>query len=77
MSLYLILATFGVIGGTWGPLPYDMNECLARRDEMLTDIRTGMEQNPGAELDGKPLTFSDVVVECREAAVRPELGDAL
>lgn len=47
MSLWFILYTgAGLIGGVWGPLPYDMTECMDRRDkwQMQADAKPDISQ---------------------------------
>ena len=74
MDLYLVLALLGKIGGTWGPLPYDLAECERRKADMLVQIEAGLVEHPEANIDGASYDFSDVHVECRFADARPELG---
>lgn len=79
MKLFLIIYAGYVIGGSAGPLPYDMSECERRRDEfrlLQSEVmQTGYskEQNrslTAAELSGiKAMRF-----ECEWRDSRPSLG---
>jgi len=60
-ALYLVLVAEGVIGGTWGPLPYGVEECETRRAEFQ------------AQLSAHPET-AGYVLSCEFWDVRPELG---
>ena len=62
MKLYMILYAGSVIGGTWGPLPYDMDECLTRAAEGNAKVQTHEKT--------KGWLFS-----CEYRATRPELGE--
>lgn len=69
-ALFLILYFQGTVGGTFGPLPYAMEECERRRADMLRQIETGY-----AEGRGRPGTSRadwDAVCVHRDAA--PALG---
>lgn len=37
-ALFLVIYLKGVVGATFGPLPYDMGECLRRRAEIIVDL---------------------------------------
>lgn len=39
MKLWLILYAGSQIGGSWGPLPYGVDECRERAAEMNTETR--------------------------------------
>lgn len=58
MKLWLIIYNMGFIGGTIGPLPYDMKECLER---VIPYQQAAKEYN-------KPLIF-----KCEYHEKRPEL----
>lgn len=49
MKLFLILYTANGIGGTWGPLPYDFNECLNRRADMQEEIKSKLSSLKAAD----------------------------
>lgn len=78
MKLWLILYVGSGVGGTWGPLPYDMAECQRRADVMQAEsdlIRdTGKNQKGETipEFNRKQIgTFRFV---CEERETRPELS---
>ena len=63
MKLWLILyVTNGVVGGSWGPLPYDMTECLKRADEGRAMFKANEKTK-----DWEPV--------CEYRVTRPNLGD--
>jgi hypothetical protein len=80
MKLFLIIYAAGQIGGVAGPLPYDMAECEARRDEMRANqaqfFKDGINRETGKkatpeEMEGiKHLSF-----ECEMRDEKPSLGD--
>jgi hypothetical protein len=76
MDLWLLLVAFGNIGGTWGPLPYGMDECQSRAADMIAEIHSSMEAKPHVRLDGAVITPADINAYCVEAEERPELGSA-
>lgn len=80
MKLYLIIYTAGQIGGFAAPLPYDMAECTARRDDLRTSqaevLADGIHRKTGM-----PATLEDleglrgISFECEERNEKPVLGD--
>lgn len=79
-KLYLIIVHFGLVGGTVGPLPYDMAECRSRAAEMAGKVAAAWA-NPetAAKLraDDPRSTPDTMHFECRELSARPENGSAL
>lgn len=79
MDLYLIIYTAGVIGGVFGPLPYDMAECITRRDEARIQQSNGLHAGINVQT-GNPMTqeerdgVASLSFECEYRDVRPELG---
>jgi hypothetical protein len=70
MKLWMILWTANTIGGTWGPLPYDMAECMDRKAAGEAEFAAIIEsKKPGSE----KLVGWDL--ECRFSGVRPALGE--
>lgn len=61
-NLFMLLIVAGKIAGSWGPLPYDMDECLNRQVEFQAAL-------------GKHPESKDWRAVCRELPVRPELGE--
>jgi hypothetical protein len=43
MNLWMILYTMHGVGGTWGPLPYDMAECERRAAERQADVQITLD----------------------------------
>lgn len=79
-KLYLIIVHFGLVGGTVGPLPYDMAECRSRAAEMADKIAAAWaDPETAAKLRADdPRSAPDTMTfECRELSVRPENGSAL
>jgi hypothetical protein len=74
MKLWLLLVAFGQVGGTWGPLPYDMDQCQRHASDMIAEIHEGMAAKPDVLLAGKAVTPADINTYCIEADERPELG---
>lgn len=79
-KLWMVLTTDkqNNVGGTWGPLPYDLKECEVRKAERLSAINRTLETGKGE--NGQPV--SDEVlsgiknwnVHCVFRSERPELG---
>lgn len=80
MKLFLIIYAAGHIGGFAGPLPYDMGECVARRDEMREDQRQFLSDGISRET-GKKATAEEINgvralrFECEMRDTNPSLGD--
>lgn len=78
MKLWLILYTAHGIGGTWGPLPYDMAECQSRAAERMASVQTAIDTGKGE--DGtviQPAVIADIKtwrLACEEHAERPKLA---
>lgn len=78
MKLFLILYTAQGIGGVWGPLPYDMNECEKRAQALQaevdqvadTGIGKGGVQVPASAREA----FGQWTVACEYRASMPALG---
>ena len=64
MKLYLVVYTIGVIGGVFGPLPYDEPECRARAAEWTQEAVAS-----AAKLD-MPMLLN---FECEWHSKRPAL----
>lgn len=78
MKLWLVLYAGQQIGGTWGPLPYDMDECLSRAAERQQSVTDTIEK--GVDPDGEKIP-ADVIekfktwrIVCEYHDERPELG---
>lgn len=69
MRLFMILYTATGIGGTWGPLPYDMDECERRRDDAMAELREAERKHPEHAHRSASWRMS-----CEFRAERPKLG---
>jgi hypothetical protein len=78
MKLWLILYTAQGIGGTWGPLPYDMAECQSRATERMTSVQTAITTGRGENGDTlPPAVIEDIKtwrLACEEHEERPKLA---
>lgn len=76
LKLFLVLVVQGHVGGTWGPLPYDMAECMARAHMMKDQITVGydaaIEAGKAAELHG--VLPEEMVPVCVMLPEAPKLG---
>lgn len=81
MKLFLIIYAGNIIGGSAGPLPYDMAECERRRDEFRTlqseAVRSGFSKEQNRQLsDGELSRIKDMRFECEYRENRPRLGSS-
>jgi hypothetical protein len=71
MKVFLILYVGTKIGGVWGPLPYDMQECkrraIERQNAVATMISTGKSE------DGTKILPADVIADIRTWSVKCEI----
>jgi len=79
VKLWLILTFLGNTVGTWGPLPYGMEERQRRAHEEVevkidASFASGKAQT-AAPYKGKVLERKDIEVKCIESASRPELAE--
>jgi len=76
MQVWLVVYILGKVAVSIGPLPYGLDECASRKQEIVSEISDGFLKNPGkAVVDGKVLVRSDIEVACVEQDERPELDD--
>lgn len=78
MKLFLIIYTSGQIGGSVGPLPYDMAECEIRRDELrvmnAAFISEGIDRSTGKAAPTKNIEIAKTLrFECEFRQERPKL----
>jgi hypothetical protein len=75
MKIWLILYVGNHIGGTIGPLPYDMNECYVRRDIQQSIfnkmIKTRIGENGITIPDNILEKIKSYHFECEEHSSRP------
>ncbi len=79
MKLWLIIYAAGQICGFAGPLPYDMSECIVRRDAMRADqaavLADGIHRETGEPATEEQLAgLRSLSFECELREIRPELG---
>lgn len=72
MKLWMILYAAHGIGGTWGPLPYGLEECEARASEGNQKIASARaDMSKPAEIREKVASWKFV---CEYHASRPDLA---
>lgn len=79
MKLFLIIYAGSQMGGAIGPLPYDLKECHARRDELRASqthaIVTGIHARDGRKLTPDELgKIKALRFECEYFSTRPSVG---
>ncbi|MGJ0393041.1 MAG: hypothetical protein ACR650_09825 [Methylocystis sp.] len=67
----MLIMVAGRIGGVVGPLPYDMEECMRRRQECEEEVYKKFA-TPQRLIDGKVWSARDIQFRCVEAAERPQ-----
>lgn len=76
MKLWLVLYVGQQIGGTWGPLPYDMKECQARAADRQATIQkwidTRVGDNGAVVTDDQAEFLKKWRMECQEHPTRPK-----
>ena len=79
MKLWLILHVGSHIGGTWGPLPYDMTECQLRAAERQAYIQKMIDSGVNEAGTKLPAEVVEKIktwrVSCEFHAERPSLGE--
>lgn len=65
-KLFVVMYLAGKIGAAWGPVPYDMNECLNR----VADIMSGVDPTV---VTPNGYTAKDVRFECEYHVDPPKL----
>jgi hypothetical protein len=77
MKFWLVLYVAGQVGGSWGPLPYDVAECIERKKPLEQEIAYIVEhgKNQVGEAVGEPhlSRFKQMRFECELRAERPEI----
>lgn len=77
MKLWLVVHIFGVVVGSWGPLPYDLDECKRRVAEIRADFDVAQREGKSVPFEGVTLYPDDVKVKCGFADRRPVEGDEI
>lgn len=73
MLLYMIILIFGSIGGTVGPLPYDLAECEFRAGARQDQIVRAYDSGTRVFISGRVVTPADVEHRCVLTSTRPKL----
>ena len=77
MKLWIVMLIFGKIGAAIGPLPYGLDECRIKAEELVQDYKQKWEiaDKKGVHpmLDDKVLGRDDLKAECRYSTERPKL----
>jgi hypothetical protein len=71
-KLYIVIYVIGKIGGTVGPLPYDITECEHRVVELLKDIKPTRPLDESEQLGVDEIKPSDLRVVCEYHDIRPQ-----
>lgn len=78
MKVWFVIVHQGLVGGTVGPVPYDMNECKVRVEEHMAALELSVITK--TTHDGRPMSDKDVKAlshisfTCTEAMDRPKNG---
>lgn len=76
MKVFLVIYTLNSIIGVAGPLPYTMEECGNRANDLIEASNESFKTEPIQTLsDGRTVTSKDVEVRCEQHNTRPEMGD--
>lgn len=76
MKLWLILYVGTQIGGTWGPLPYGMDECQERAKIMMVDVveaKTNPAKIAKMKEESRFEDFEKIFFKCEQNSVRPKI----
>lgn len=79
MKLFLVIYAGTHLGGAIGPLPYNLKECHARRDELRASqaqtIASGIHAREGRKLTTEEIgKLKALRFECEYFGKRPSLG---
>lgn len=81
MKLWLILYVGKEMGGSWGPLPYDLAECEVRAADRRASIEKMISSGIGESGNVIPPDMIEKLktwsVACERHADRPALGDTI
>ncbi len=78
MKVWFVIVHQGLVGGTVGPVPYDMKECNVRVEEHMKALEISVITK--TTRDGRPMSDKDVKAlshisfSCTEAMARPKNG---
>lgn len=71
LKLYMVIYIGSQVGGSAGPLPYDMDECLIRQNAMQQNVEERLAA--GTDIHGNPLPkdIPHLVFKCEFRDSRP------
>ncbi|WEO73803.1 hypothetical protein [Agrobacterium vitis] len=78
VKLWMVLYAGSQIGGTWGPLPYDMEECKRRAEDgnrIIAQTQTQPEIIAKMEEGGIQVPLRDWMFVCEEHDARPQIDN--
>lgn len=79
MNLWIVVYSGFHVAGSVGPLPYDMNECLARAAEKNTELQAQVAA--GKDREGNPISSelaaraAQIKFVCEHHEERPEIQE--
>jgi hypothetical protein len=76
LKLWLVLYVGTSIGGTWGPLPYDMDKCEDNAKIMMAsvaEVRTNPAKIAKLKEEGRFQDFEKMFFKCERNSVRPKI----
>jgi hypothetical protein len=71
LDICKLMTTTARIVGTWGPLPYDMEECQSRLREVQVELAGQIAAHAGTEAAEHAKTWR---FECKQQEGRPPLA---
>lgn len=81
MKLFMVYYLFGTIIGSAGPLPYDMDHCVIRAQEMLNNANATTSRliAEGKQLsdNGRLIGLNDVQFKCEYLTSHPFIKDPI
>lgn len=76
MKLWLVLYVGSQIGGTWGPLPYGVEECRDRAkvyQAILVEARTNPAKVAKLKAEGRWDDIQKTFLKCERNDIRPKI----
>jgi len=68
VGVYFVMTFFGQVAALAGPVPYDLSECMQRREEFIQKrdenfdkAMKNMNENPHTEFGGQKFTNKDQI----------------
>ncbi len=76
MKVWLVVYVLNSVSGVAGPLPYNMQECMDRADDLVASADVNFKKDPNQALkDGRTVHRDDVEVTCQLRDTKPKFGD--